>query len=325
MMENRNKPTLTIRCKLLATLFILLIGLQVNSQTIKADSLRFPIGSKLNLTLELPFDASNSVKWPVFQDTLTKSIEVLSKSKVDTIIDDASGKKVLRQIIGITSFDTGFLVIPPIVFNAGTQANQNIVSTEPLLVEVYKMKIDPAADIKDIKPVMKAPLTLGELIPWLAGLLIVGLLIYGILYYLKKKKSKPVEKPLPKIKVPSWEIALNKLEELKNEKLWQKGDVKEYYSRLTDILREYFEMRYNVNASEMTSSEIMDVMKYTLKNDEALASLSNVLFLADMAKFAKAQPGAFENENSIVLGVGIVNNTKPSQPGQEMNMVNKPE
>lgn len=325
MIENRNRRTLTIRCKLLATLLITLIGLQVNSQSIKADSLRFPIGSKLNLTLEFPFDAGSSVKWPVIHDTLTRSIEVLSKSKVDTLIDEASGKKVLRQIIGITSFDTGFLVIPPIVFNADTQANQNSLSTEPLLVEVYKMKIDPAADIKDIKPVMKAPLTFGELIPWLAALLLIGLLIYGTLYYLKKKRSQPLEKPQPKIKVPSWEIALNKLEELRNEKLWQRGDVKEYYSRLTDILREYFEMRYNVNASEMTSSEIIDVMKLTMKNDDALESLRNVLFLADMAKFAKAQPGVFENENSIVLGVGIVNSTKPSQKGQEINLVNKPE
>lgn len=314
-----------LKYKLVIIFLLVAVGLQVRSQTIKADSLKFPIGSKLNLTLEYPYDVKSAVIWPTFHDTITKNIEILSKSKIDTVTDDVTGKKVIRQIIGITSFDTGFLVIPPITFNTGKQTAKEVHSTEPLLLEVYKVKTDPAADIKDIKPVMKAPLTLAELIPWLAGLLLIGIIIYAVLFFLKKKKTKPLEKPQPKIKIPSWEIALKKLEELKNEKLWQKGDVKEYYSKLTDILREYFEMRFDVNAAEMTSSEILEVMRTNIKSPDAFESLRNVLFLADMAKFAKAKPEPYENENSIMLGIGIVAGTKPSLSEPEVNMVNKPE
>lgn len=325
MAQNINMMSRLTSWKLLTIFVLVLSCLQGQSQTIKADSLKFPIGSKLNLTLELPYSANSAVKWPVINDTITKSIEVLSKSKIDTITDEASGRKFMRQIIGITSFDTGFLVIPPFVFTSDNQSGGQSVSTEPLLLEVFKVKVDPASDIKDIKPVMKAPITFAELVPVLAVLLIIGIIVYSILYYARKRKVKPLERTVPKVRIPAWEVALKKLEQLKNEQIWQKGDVKEYYSRLTDILREYFDMRYNVNAAEMTSSEILEVMRITLQNDTAHESLRNVLFLADMAKFAKAQPGAYENETSIAQGIEIINSTKPVLTGQENSMVNKPE
>lgn len=205
-------------------IIFLLTATVVESQEVKADSSKFAIGSKVNLTLEYRLKGNEKVNWPVIGDTITKSIEVLSKSKIDTLTDEKTGIKVLRQQIAITSFDTGFLVIPPIPFGLANGGNQT--ATEPLLLEVYKIKVNPTADIKDIKPVIKAPVTFREVLPWLIGLLLLAAIVYGIFYYLRRRKQRPVEQPKPKVTVPSWEIALSQLEILRNEKLWQQGEVK---------------------------------------------------------------------------------------------------
>jgi len=109
--------------------------------------------------------------------------------------------------------------------------------------------------------------------------------------------------------LPPHEIALQALEELKNEKLWQKGLIKEYYTRLTDILREYIEVRFNIRAIELTTWEILQSFKNSTisRNDKEM--LSEILELADLVKFAKALPVPSENDKSMTDSVGFVNNT----------------
>lgn len=286
-----------------------------NSQTVSLDSVKFAIGSKVSLKLELPFKVNSGVKWPTINDTLTKSVEVLSKSKIDTIIDQNTGEKTLQQIISITSFDTGFQAIPPFIFEGKDQR----LATDPLLIEVYKLKVDPVADIKDIKPILKAPITFREILPWIIGIIFIAAVLFFLRYYLKKRKTTPYERIEPEVKIPAWDIALSKIERLKEQQLWQQGEIKEYYTQLTDILREYFEKRYKVYAAEMTSTEIIESMDKVIKREEAMKSLKEVLFLADMAKFAKAQPGQYENEQSIAYGIDIINYTKPSNTEIELN------
>lgn len=296
-------------------MLVLLANISLKSQTIAVDSARFPIGGKVNLTITVPFNQEDKIVWPVIKDTLSKSIEVLSKSKLDTITSENGS--FLQQILSITSFDTGYIPVPPVSFQLTRGGQSSTLTTEPLLLEVFKVKVDPKADIRDIKPIMKAPLTFAELIPWLIGLLLVGIIVYGVLYYIRNRKKPVIEKPAPKIVTPSWEIAIRKLEELKNEQIWQRGQIKEYYTRLTDILREYFEVRFNVNAAEMTSTEIIEAMRPHINDENGMPSLKELLYLSDMAKFAKAQPDAFENEQSIKYGYEIVNLTRPAQPGTE--------
>ncbi len=306
----------------LLTVLLLLTSLASVGQTVVADSVKFPIGSKINLTIDLPFNQSEQVKWPQLRDTITKSIEILSKSDIDTVTIEATNKKILRQIVGITSFDTGFIVLPPFKFEISKQGTSPaIAATEPLLLQVYKLKIDPKADIRDIKPIYKAPITFKEILPWIALALAIGLITYAILYFMKRRKTEPAMQPVPKVKVPAWEIALKKLDKLKSEQLWEKGNVKEYYTQLTDILREYFELTYNVNASEMTSTEIQEAIAPHVNDDKVMTPLRNVLFLSDMAKFAKAQPGNYENEQSIIYGTEIVNLIKLKVIGSDNQSV----
>jgi hypothetical protein len=117
------------------------------------------------------------------------------------------------------------------------------------------------------------------------------------------KKEKPA--------FPPHEEAINHLEELRLKKLWQNDRLKEYHSELTDIIRYYIERRFEFQAMEMVSSEIMDRLEgETQVNDQVKTKLQATLELADLVKFAKSGATAIENDTSWNNCVDFVNETK---------------
>lgn len=288
---------------------------KAEAQKITADTTGLLLGRQINLSLELEVEKDDRVEWPAISDTLTGSVEIIRKSNIDTSLNAANGKMILRQSLAITSFDTGFHVIPPVIFKIFSKGSDEFIlkETEPLLISVSGVQVDLKADIKDLKPVMEAPYTFRDFLPWILGF--IGIILIGILIwlYLKRRKNK---KPLIKITLkqprPPHQLALEQLDVLKSQQLWQKGQVKEYYSKLTDILREYFEARFGVTAPEMTSDEILFAMKDHLSDVQRINDLKKILELADMAKFAKARPLGSDNELSLTLSVALVNSTRPA-------------
>jgi hypothetical protein len=109
------------------------------------------------------------------------------------------------------------------------------------------------------------------------------------------------------------EIALEELEKIKSDKLWQKGEVKVYYTELTDTLRDYFTKRFNIPAMEMTSSEIIRALKYEHDAVDAIERVREIFDISDMVKFAKMEPSQDDNEMSIVNAFFIVNKTKKEE------------
>lgn len=304
-------------------LLILSASSEVKAQKLIADTTGLTIGQQINLTLEITVEKGEKVQWPALLDTLTKSVEIVRRSAVDSVVDAASGAKTYRQKLSITSFDTGFHVVPPVAFRVLSSETSDFTTkeTEPFLLSVSGVAVDMEAEIKDLKPVLEAPYTLRDFLPWILLLLAVALLaVLGWFYYQSRKKNKPLIKLTLRQPKPAHLIALEQLELLKSEQLWQKGQIKDYYSRLTDILRSYFELRFKVSAVEMTSDEIISSMKDVLSDAQRLNDLKKILSLADMAKFAKARPLGADNELSHTLAVAIVNSTKPAP---ELNPENK--
>lgn len=281
------------------------------AQKVIPDTTKFQIGSQVNVTLELETQQGTVVEWPALGDTITKSLEIVFRKPVDTITTEGKQTLLIRQIITITSFDTGFIVMPPLTFKVTTKGNQPVeLKSEPVLFEVQNVQVDMAKDIKDIKPVLTAPYTLRDFLPWILLAIAVGLLGTLAWFYIRnRKKNKPLIKLPSRPAKPPHVIALEKLEDLRKEQIWQKGQIKEYYTRLTDILREYFESRFGVNASEMTSDEIMFAMKDHLSEVSSLSDLRKVLTLSDLAKFAKGQPIGAENELNLTYTRTIIMNS----------------
>jgi len=259
--------------------------------------------AKIKLKVEYKTDQGNiKIDFPKIGDTLIKQIEVVGKSKIERFIPDSSNMNRLAQTqtIIITSFDSGYYAIPPFKFIVNGDANKPI-ETEPLLFAVNTLAVDTTIAIKDIKPPIEVPFNWKELLPYiyagLGALAVLAGIIYLIIYFIKKRKKKPVpEIIIPKI--PAHVTALERLEKLKEEKLWQQGKLKEYHSELSDIIRQYIEHRFYIHAMEQVTDEIMYSFRTADVSDELKMKLRNVLFLSDLVKFAKEQPLPNENEMS---------------------------
>ncbi len=175
-----------------------------------------------------------------------------------------------------------------------------------------------AGDIKDVRPPVSMPLNIFFIII----IIVLSLaLIIGIiwLWYKNKDKTRKTFKEEEVVKNP-WEIAFEELERLKAEGLIAKGNYKEYYSRLSDIVRSYFEARFRIRAPEMTTEEFL----ISLKNCDFLKefqkdTLKQFLQASDMVKFAKYNPTVSESEDSFALATRLIKETIPIERPDDLN------
>jgi hypothetical protein len=109
---------------------------------------------------------------------------------------------------------------------------------------------------------------------------------------------------------PAEEVALEKLDVIREEKIWQVGQVKEYHTQLTDVVREYIARRFEVSSAEQTSDETLSAMRPLLKEQKDLyEQLRKMLTLADLVKFAKWNTTPDENELSLRSAYTFVKET----------------
>lgn len=267
---------------------------------------------RLNIVFTMPLDSR--VIWPFYKDTLTGNIEIIGQSAVDTMINESENLVNMIQSITITSFDSGYYYIPPLKFRYQPIDDTafTVVSSMPMYLHVHTMEVDTAQSIKAIKPPLGAPLTFKEILPWLLIALAAAILVFLIIYIIRKRKKKePIFKIRTRPVLPPHVIAINELEGLKLKKLWQAGKTKNFYTELTDIVRVYIEGRFGVQAIEMTTEEILEGMKSTDTGKESIDKLARTLVLADLVKFAKEQPLPLDNDNSMSYSMSFVKETSP--------------
>lgn len=177
------------------------------------------------------------------------------------------------------------------------------------------------ADIKDIANILRQPYTFGEVAKVVGIVLGILALIAAVVYVvMRMRKHKPLIAIPQAPPLPSDTRALNALEELRQQQLWQHGEVKEYHTRLTDILRNYLEETYSIQSTEMTSDQTLEAFRScNAYSDEAAAMLQQILQTADMVKFAKSQPLPYQHDLSMTQAVDFVRATAPKrEPLEEM-------
>jgi len=295
---------------LLLTLFIANIFVafsQSLSIETSLDSNKLLIGDQTLLIVKVTVPKTKSeVVFPKYSDTLQKGVEVVNRSKIDTIANDAQ-KYILQQKLTITSFDSGSynIKIGPFVING-----KDSMFANPISLYVNTLKVDTAKDVKDIKAPLKAPLEWAEIWPWLRwfllGLVIIGIMVYFLWRYFSRQDNYESVKTME----PPHTIAFRELERLKTEHLLEDGQIKEYHSRVSEIIRAYIESRFSVNALELPSDEVLDIFRNSdLVNSELFNQLKQLLKVADLAKFAKYIPVEDENELSLKNAYNFVNET----------------
>lgn len=272
------------------------------------DSTVLMIGDQTDLHLQVTHDATEQVTLPVFGEQLQDGIEIVDKTIVDTL-NLPDGRVQLNQYLTLTSFKDSLFAIEPIAVTRG----EDTFRTEPMALNIVQpFEVDTTLAITDIKDIEKAPIWWWGIIRWiLLGLLIAGLCVGG--YYLWRwleSKRKPAEEPVdPDLLRPADEVALEKLDEIKAQKIWKDGKVKEYQTELTDVVREYIGRRFEVHSTEKTSDETLHEMKPLIEKD-LYTRLSKMLQLADLVKFAKWHTTPDENEQALTTAYDFVNETK---------------
>jgi len=263
------------------------------------DTSRIYIGDQINYTVTVDQPSGLSLDIATHKDTLLKNIEILSGPVTDTLSLDANRLRITKRYL-ITSFDSGFYEVPPTYAELTSETGLKRFYSDYSMLEVMRVRIAPSdttAKIYDIVGPYKAPLTAGEVLPWLLFALLATALVWVIIRLIRRfRNTKPGHEPVI-IKEPAHVKAFRSLEKLKEEKLWQKGEVKQYYSRLTEILRQYLEDRYGVYSLEMTTSETLEeLLKTGFRKDDNFQRIKTILNGSDLVKFAKYKPDPSEND-----------------------------
>jgi hypothetical protein len=308
-------------------LFVMLgCGLASQAQvqvSARADTDKILIGEQIKLILSatIPNQGAGNVVFPQLPDSFTHW-EVVSRTGLDTAV--SNGTKVLQQTLVLTSFDSGGWYIPSLRFDVlNTNGITDSLYTDSLRIEVGTVEVDTTKAFKPIKGVRAVAWNFWDY--WLYFAIGITVLIIGIGVgvYLRSRPKKEVVKPVVAA-VPPYEVALLALRKLKEEKLWQQGDVKQYYTRITDILRAYFEQQFNIPALEQTSEELLQHIKPVTILNQQRDRLRDLLTVADLAKFAKLTPTAEEHERALSQAFEIVEWTKPAvEKAKEVEKANE--
>jgi len=301
---------------------LLSLSTNTNAQNVTAsatlDSTQIFIGGQIDLKLQLSQPNDLEIAFPLMTDTITKNIEIVRFSDLDTISRE-NNRLLIEQTYRITSFDSGLHYIPPIVLEEASQKLGKPIQTKPMALMVYNPfgEVNPENGIFDIKTPVSAPFHLSELykyIPWFIGFTILAIVLAILIVKLTTKKgvTEIFKKEEPKI--PAHIKALEALNNIKEEKLWQHHRIKEYYSGVTDTLRHYIEERFEIRAMEQTTDEIMDSFKGVEVRDlKSVDNLKQILMTADLVKFAKHEPLPDENDLSMINAYFFVNQTKQEE------------
>lgn len=280
--------------------------------SVSVDSTTLFIGDQTDMHLQVTHDKQEVVQMPVYGETLMPGIEIVDRTIVDTTYL-ANDQVQLNQYLTLTSFADSLFYISPIPFVNG---NDTIFSEGISLNVVQPFEMDSTdMAITDIKDIYNAKIWWWGIIRWiLLALACVGLgvgLYYLIRYIMRQQKGEMTIKP-SEPKRPAEEIALEALDRIKQEKIWQNGQIKQYHTQLTDVLRTYIAQRYDFSSNEKTSDEILREMKIRLQdNRELYNQLQKMLQLADLVKFAKWRTTPDENELSLKIAYDFVHQTTP--------------
>ncbi len=315
------------RVLLIATiaLFTITVSAQVSIKTyLSKDTIRF--AQKTTLNVEVTAPAGVPVLMPQMPDTLTKDLAV-SSVKVDTTKHGSSVVYGFR--INIFGFDDTVFQIPAIPLRVGDKL---YYSDSTLRLVVGKIEIDSAQVAKidtsqvikvfDVKKPINPRLTLRELWLrfryWLLGLILLILLAYLIYLIYKRIKHNRQLKELPiEEQIEPHELAFRRLKELEQKKLYQKGNFKDYYAELSEILRQYIERRYYIRALESTTSELKILLEVMSIDDELKMQLIELFETADWAKFAGHNPLPDVCQRHLDFAYSFVEKTTPQPEAEE--------
>ena len=297
---------------MLTTILALVVSAAIDSTTLF-------IGDQTDLHLRATCEAGEQVQMPMLAEQLVDGIEIVDRTIVDTTtLQD--GRVQYNQYLTLTSFQDSLFYIEPLAF----VSSDDTVWSESLMLNVVQPFEMDSTDmaITDIKGIYKAPIWWWGILRWvLLALAIAGVGVggYYLITYLRNRfgDASATDVPTEPLR-PAEEVALEKLDAIREQKIWQSGQIKEYHTQLTDVVREYIARRFEVSSTEQTSDETLRAMRGLLSDKKELyEDLRKMLTLADLVKFAKWTTTPDENELSLRSAYAFVKETTPIEEEQK--------
>ncbi|MDR3716303.1 MAG: hypothetical protein P4L51_26155 [Puia sp.] len=265
-----------------------------NAVSVRAgiDRQRILVGQPVQLTLEATIPAGTPFTWYPLDSI--PHFELVDRGAVDSVTTPEG--MVYRQKVHLTSFDSGRLFIPALPLVIGNTQ----YLTDSLPVDVSFSKFDPNQDYHDIKDIMDVENPYAKWIPWIVA--VTTLLSVGLVVWLVRRKKARRQQPVaPPVILSPYEEALKMLEELRQQRLPESGQVKAYYTGLNDILRKFIQRRLNITTLEKTNEELIARLMGLSLSGEQFARLSEALRISDAVKFAKYLPDEQDNQRNFAI------------------------
>jgi hypothetical protein len=301
----------------------------------RAETVKFPIDKSYErgpLSVHVRLDKDKltiaDTLWVELEATIAPGYDV-RMPKVDKVLEnfgiidwenlgdklDEKNNVVSRYRYRLEPFLSGKYELPPFTFEFydvnNPQDKTYQLATEPIEVEVTSLLGEDRAKltIEDIEGVVDMP---QEASLWWVWVLIVVCLAGVVTGWLLFRRKRVAE--LVRIFKPAHEIAYARLRSLVEDDLVNAGRIKEFYERISSILRHYIEHRFNLRAPERTTEEFLAELQYA---DVLAASdkkrLGEFLTHCDLVKFAKHSPTAEQIQRTFNLVKEFIEQTKSDE------------
>jgi len=305
-----------MRKTVLFLIFALMAATGLKAQNVevegKVNNTKVQVGKPFTLDLSLKVPYGWFVEWNDFAiDTLSEQIDIIKRGNVERTAD-ADSNVIVKQQLTLMTFDTGQIQLPAVGLTYAQSFDDPMrlqAFTEPIDLYATTMVVDTLQPYKPIVEPIAAPIQMKEVFPWLLAVLLLALAVFGVWYWRKHRKTKVdaegniIRGPV----IPPYDKAVGDLKRLREEKMWQSGKVKEYFSSLTDIAREYIEGQFGVNAVEMTTDDILNEIKPLHFKKETYDKLKDTMEIADLVKFAKYSASTLESDTALTSMTEFVN------------------
>ena len=287
--------------------------------TLSADTSRIQWGERVEIVAdwELTLEAMHALPldpWGAWEDSLRTAMDVVSSTPLDTLAAPlgSDADVLLRQSWTATSFDSGFVVLKPILWGNGT--------SNPVMVEVLAPRLDPdaqpepPADIVGFEPTFwdRAKPWLG----WILGCLLtiaVGIGLHRILKNWKRNSAEEADLSEPVEVRPPHEVALAILNRLALEEGWKRGLEKDVHVEASLAVRHYIEGRFAFQAAERTTAEIKELIGTSPIPSSWHGRLVAAFEAGDMVKFAKGTMSELAHRETIQGYIEFVKSTQPDE------------
>lgn len=302
-----------MKIKLLITVLLLFSVITVsNSQSLvlSSDTNNVMIGDWVTLNLQYLSSEKKEVVFPIFDASGIEGLELLEETKVDTV---KNGKSFgLSKRFTVSAYDSGSFVIPRMAMLFEKDGAIDTLYSDSLVLNFGSPAVDTTKAIKDIKGIFNINYSDNSLLYWIGGIVLFLLIAASLIYYFKKRKGKEEKEEIDyDPSIPPYILAMESLRRIEQERLWQNGYFKKYYTDITDVLRIYYHRIYIIKTKELTSHELIEALHgKTLFDSESVTMLEYISRYSDLSKFAKANPLPENNTQSLKYAFDLVEKGK---------------